>query len=315
MKNVSIFLLQALFFFNACSNTEKSETNALKSVEPINRVVGIARIEPQDPIIQLSTPVNGVVKKIWKSENDDIKTGTVILELDHELEDAKILQQQIEVSTQTKQLKADRDAVSEYLARYDNAVSEYQHLKSLYEKGAEIQQNIDKANTEMKSLKSNLNRFLSLAEVSESKLIQSKASLRTVMIERDQKIIKSPVKGTILEINAQPGEFLDNQQSFAQIRPEGKIIAVCEIDEINADKITNGQKAWIRNVGAADTLTTGNVYFISSFLKKKSLFTDQSGEKEDRRVRTIKVMLDNPEHLLLNERVECVVDISGKPKN
>jgi hypothetical protein len=42
-----------------------------------------------------------------------------------------------------------------------------------------------------------------------------------------------------------------------------------------------------RNVGSLDTLSTGTIYFTSSFLKKKSLFTDQSGEKEDRRVRTI----------------------------
>jgi hypothetical protein len=56
------------------------------------------------------------------------------------------------------------------------------------------------------------------------------------------------------------------------------------------------------------------VYFTSSFLKKKSLFTDQSGEKEDRRVRTIKLLLDAPENLLLNARVECVIDISNSVK-
>jgi hypothetical protein len=44
------------------------------------------------------------------------------------------------------------------------------------------------------------------------------------------------------------------------------------------------------------------------------LFTDQSGEKEDRRVRTIKIMLDRPDRLLLNARVECVIDISGNLK-
>ena len=78
--------------------------------------------------------------------------------------------------------------------------------------------------------------------------------------------------------------------------------------------IVEGQKGWIRNVGSVDTLSTGTVYFTSSFLKKKSLFTDQSGEREDRRVRTIKMMLDQPEKLLLNARIECVIDISGNLK-
>jgi hypothetical protein len=89
---------------------------------------------------------------------------------------------------------------------------------------------------------------------------------------------------------------------------------VCEIDEMYAGKIAVGQKGWIRNVGSIDTLSTGTVYFTYSFLKKKSLFTDQSGEKEDRRVRTIKMMLDQPEKLLLNARIECVIDISGNLK-
>ena len=75
-----------------------------------------------------------------------------------------------------------------------------------------------------------------------------------------------------------------------------------------------GQNGWIRNVGSSDTLSTGKVYFAFSFLKKKSLFTDQSGEKEDRRVRTIKMMLDNPDKLLLNARVECVIDIFSNSK-
>ncbi len=100
-------------------------------------------------------------------------------------------------------------------------------------------------------------------------------------------------------------------QSFGQITPKGKMIAICEIDESNAGIVFVGQKGWIRNVGSADTLSTGTVYFAASFLKKKSLFTDQSGEKEDRRVRTIKMMLDNPNQLLINARVECVLDIAN----
>ena len=131
----------------------------------------------------------------------------------------------------------------------------------------------------------------------------------------NQKIILSPVNGRILELTVLAGGSVGTQQSLAQISPEGKTIAVSEIDEMYAGKIVIGQKGWIRNVGSTDTLSTGTVYFTSSFLKKKSLFTDQSGEKEDRRVRTIKLFLDQPEKLLLNARIECVIDISGNPKN
>jgi hypothetical protein len=115
-----------------------------------------------------------------------------------------------------------------------------------------------------------------------------------------------------LELDVLVGSSITAQQAIGQISPQGRTIAICEIDELYAEKVAVGQKAWIRHVGTTDTISTGTVYFTSSFLKKKSLFTDQSGEKEDRRVRTIKMMLDHPDQLLLNERVECVVDLSIK---
>jgi len=165
------------------------------------------------------------------------------------------------------------------------------------------------------SFQSNLKRLQAGADVSKSRLNETKAALHEAQIERARKIILSPVNGRILEITVLAGGSVDTQESLAQISPEGKTIAICEIDEMYAGKIAVGQKGWIRNVGSLDTLSTGTVYFTYSFLKKKSLFTDQSGEKEDRRVRTIKMFLDQPEKLLLNARIECVIDISGNPKN
>ena len=216
--------------------------------------------------------------------------------------------------TQASQIKVDAASVGEFEAKVSNANSELQRLQNLLLKGAETQQTVDDANTNLKSFNSNLNRLEASVAVSKSKWQETKTALITAQIERDQKIIRSPIKGKILELTVLIGSSISIQQSFAQISPEGKTIAICEIDELNADKIMVGQNGWIRNVGSSDTLSTGKVYFAFSFLKKKSLFTDQSGEKEDRRVRTIKMMLDNPDKLLLNARVECVIDIFSNSK-
>ena len=271
-------------------------------------------IVPEKDIVELSSPVNGIATKILKSENDSVSVGTPIIELDHQLEDAKVKQLSSEVATQSAQIKGDDASVGEYEAKYENAVSELQRMQRLMAKGAETQQAVDDANTILKSFQSNLKRLQASADVSKSRLNETKAALNVAQLERDQKIILSPVNGKILELTVLTGSSVDTKQSFAQISPEGKTIAVCEIDEMYAGKIAVGQKGLIRNVGSLDTLSTGTIYFTYSFLKKKSLFTDQSGEKEDRRVRTIKMMLDKPEKLLLNARIECVIDISGNLK-
>jgi HlyD family secretion protein len=298
----------------SCNNADKKKEAAAEKAKleiAKSRVVGVGMIVPEKDIVQLSSPVNGIVKKIFKNENDSVSIGTPVLELDHQLEDAKVNQLTSEVVTQAAQINGDEASVGEYQAKYDNAVSELQRMKRLLAKGAETQQAVDDANTNLKSFQSNLKRLQSGADVSKSRLNETKAALHVAQIERDQKIILSPVNGKIMELTVLIGGSVNTQQSFAQISPDGKTIAVCEIDEMYAEKIAVGQKGWIRNVGSIDTLSTGTVYFTFSFLKKKSLFTDQSGEKEDRRVRTIKMLLAQPEKLLLNARVECVIDISG----
>lgn len=316
MKRI-VFLLSLLSIITSCGNNqlkEKTAADKIKDAGTVNQVVGIGKIEPESDIVQLSAPVNGIVQKILKKENDSVSVGTPILELDHQLEDGKVRQLVTEVNTQAAQIKADEASVGEYEAKYNNSVSEVQRLQRLLAKGAETQQAVDDANTSLKSYQSNLKRLQASVTVSKSKLEQTKAALHVAEIERDQKIIRSPVNGKLLELSTLIGSSIDTRQSFAQISPMGKTIAVCEIDEMYADKVSVGQKAWIRNVGSPDTLSTGTVYIALSFLQKKSLFTDQSGEKEDRRVRTIKIMLDQPDRLLLNARVECVIDISGNLK-
>ena len=45
------------------------------------------------------------------------------------------------------------------------------------------------------------------------------------------------------------------------------------------------------------------------YLKKKSLFSEQAGDAEDRRVREVRITLKNAEKILFNTRVECVMAI------
>ncbi len=311
-NNYLMFFLIILMFFS-CNNKEKKEKlekeNAKKALSA-TQIVGIGKIVPENDIIQLSAPVNGIVAKIYKKENDTVSIGTVILELEHHLEDAKLTQLSAEVATQAAQINVDAASVGEFEAKYNNAKVELQRLQHLLEKGAETQQTVDDMHTNVKSFQANFQRLKAVVVVSKDRLQETNAALQLAQTELNQKIIISPISGRILELSVLIGGSVAIQQAFGQISPEGKTIAICEIDEAYAEKIVVGQKGWIREVSAADTLSTGTVYFAASFLKKKSLFTDQSGEKEDRRVRTIKILLDKPAKLLLNARVECVIDIS-----
>ncbi len=223
MKRI-VFLLSLLSIITSCGNNqlkEKTAADKIKDAGTINQVVGIGKIEPESDIVQLSSPVNGIVQKILKKENDSVSKGTPILELDHQLEDGKVKQLATEVNTQAYQIRVDEASVGEYEAKYNNAVLELQRLQRLLAKGAETQQVVDDANTAVKSFQSNLKRLQAGVTVSKSKLEQTKAALHVAEIERDQKIIRSPVNGKLLELSTLIGSSIDTRQSFAQISPMG----------------------------------------------------------------------------------------------
>jgi len=298
-----------------CKNKEADSKNSTKKpVVAIQQVVGIGKIEPENEIIQLSAEVDGIVEKIYKNENDTVNKGDLIFELKHSIQDATIVQLKQAAAVQKAQIKVDESAIKELQIKYANSSVASQRLINLLAKGAETQQAVDNATTEMQSLMANIDKSQATVLVSKMRWKETNAQTAIAMAELKQKFKTAPAKGILLELNIQTGNYIDSKQIVAQINTGGKTVAVCEIDELFAAKIKIGQSAIIRNFGALDTLSIGKVYFTSSFLKKKSLFTDQSGEKEDRRVREIKILLDNPATILLNSRIECVVFIAKNKK-
>jgi hypothetical protein len=78
------------------------------------------------------------------------------------------------------------------------------------------------------------------------------------------------------------------------------------------NKLQLGQQAIIRTQGTDDQLAKGEVVYLSPYLKKKSLFSDDSANMEDRRVREVRIRLTGAANLLINSRVEAVIDLSTK---
>ncbi len=69
-----------------------------------------------------------------------------------------------------------------------------------------------------------------------------------------------------------------------------------------------GQLAIIRQPGSDRELARGVVFYAAPSLKKKSLFSDDAGNLEDRRVREVRIRVTSGQPLLYNSRVECVID-------
>lgn len=314
MKAIHYFIIFGSLIISCGTKKTKDKADNTIRIANVTHVVGIGKIEPESDIIQLSAEVTGIIEKIYLKENDTVKKGETILALKHGIEAANIAEIKSQLATQSAQIIANESSIELAKIKYENANSELLKLRKLFADGAGTQQEVDDAETATKTYSADIVQQKALVEVSRRKLAEIEKQIIVSNESLKQRFISSPIDGVILELSVLIGGVVNSQTPFAQLASNGKTIAVCEIDEMFAPKIKIDQRAIIRNAGNSDTLSVGTVYFVSTFLKKKSLFTDQAGEKEDRRVREIKIRLNNPLQLLLNTRVECIVSLTENTK-
>jgi len=305
-------LLVALAALAACGAKEEPKETAIAyegAPEQISEVIGIGKVEPEQDLIQLATNDGGVVARVHAKEGDAVHPGMVILELENSVAAAKLPQVRARLTTQEAQVTADQKAVAEAETQLANLQRTLSRSENLYAKSAETLETLQNVQSEVRLQKSAIERLRANVQVSRNRLSEIRSDLTIAERELALKTVKAPVSGTILSISATPGSAIPPQTSFAELAPDGSTIVRCEIDELFADRVKEGQQASIRQIGAGKVLAEGKVIYTAPLLKKKSLFSETAGEKEDRRVREVKILLKDPGSLLLNSRVECVISI------
>lgn len=314
MKNsVSTVLIFCLcLLYSGCADkaavpaVEESLTTAPASA---SQVVGQARIEPEGKVANLAASVNGIVKNVFKQENDSVRSGDIIVALEHDVEQAKLSQSVSRLKVQMAKLKASESELEEYRVRVANKEKEFRRLQALLTKGSETQQRIDDAETELNVLKSTERKALANLEMARAELLELQQQRDLAQAELAQRFVRAPGSGRLISMNAVAGSALEPQTSFAEFAPDGRLIARAEVDELFANQVRVGQPVVVRLVGSGQTITSGTVVYAASSLKRKSLFSEKAGDQEDRRVREVKIRLEDTRSLLINSRVECVIQI------
>ena len=106
-------------------------------------------------------------------------------------------------------------------------------------------------------------------------------------------VVKAPINGTILKVNIQPGEGVQNNQSVVEIGDTQTMYVVAEIYETDITQVKLGQSATIKtNVITKDL--QGEVVEIGQKIGKKDILETDPLADTDARVVEVKIRL-NPE--------------------
>jgi len=290
---------------------KKNEASSDQSLSPLalkpDKIVGLGRIEPELKLLNLHSEVPGIVIKIPFQPGEKISQGEAIIELSNAVEKARLEQSIAKVQTQSFQVKAAEASLSAMKIRTANAKLNFDRIKKLYETDVQTQSSYDQAKSEYESMLEDIKRLEAELISAKNLLKQSQADEKLALAEFERKFTKAPVDGQLLSLDITLGSLLSPDKSFGTFAPSSPLTAWCEIDELFAGEVYLGQKAYVRYEGETDPLTWGKVSFVGPYLRKKSIFSDDIGDLEDRRIREVRITLEPDTKLLLGSRIECVI--------
>lgn len=305
---ISPLVILALVLFS-CSSKEAPVKLEKYKVKKIDQIIGVARIEPAAKICPLGSESSGKIVQIHVKEGMFVKKGTLLVTLDQSLDAAQLAQTDAKLHTRQQRIKSLEAKIQAIELKVDLANTERLRDKNL----AQAQAGTQKAAFDSESAYKNLKAELAIAQAD---LAEAKASLSELSSERnyneklrDKKNIYAPADGMILNWDIKLGQTIASGIKLADFAPDGDLIATTEVDELYAMKVKKGQRVKINIQGTKEELSSGTVIYCAPFLSKKSIFNDRADNLEDRRVREVRVRIDNPDAVLIGSRVECVISL------
>lgn len=305
-------LMGLLLIITGCGDkkTEPLETkNPASKIEP-EQVFGIGRIEPELKILELTSETTGIIKAINFQPGDMVSQGQKIIELTNEVEQAQLAQAAARVKVQQSEIEAAQARLAGTKIKADNAKANFERAKNLFDQNAEAERTYDDARTEYESLVQQIKQLEADVITAQNLLKQYQAAYQLAQAELNRKFICAPIDGQVLSLDVTIGSLISTGQSFGTFAPKSALSAWCEIDELFAPSVQVNQNAYVRSQGMADTLAWGKVSFVGPHLRKKSIFADDVGVLEDRRVREVRILLDPKAEILYGTRVECVIFVN-----
>lgn len=315
---IHIFIIVSLLTSCGKSKAKKAEDAALKldslknAETTNNRILGVARIEPELGIMNILAGTSGRISAVLIKENDDVQKGQPLINIEIAEEKAQLAQAKSKIGTQKAFIQANKAKLEAIEIDFRNAQETYERDTKLYAIKGQTKQILQESKAKMDKLEKDMDAAKSTIKQSKSTIGELNADIKFSKTVINQKKVTAPVAGKILVLPIKIGEYVNFETQIAEFAPAGAYIAKTEVDELFADRVQLGQKAFILSQATGDTLATGKVSFAAEYLKAKSLFKDQNSEQEDRRVREVHIRLDEKKvgkKPLIGSRVDCLINL------
>jgi HlyD family secretion protein len=313
---------------------------APKKLAPLgvpNRVSAWGRLAPQSDVIPLSAAANQLVacvEELLVAEGDEIIQGQPIAILDsHERRKATVEEAQARVASAQAKLEAVQAGAKPEEIAVQNALieanqAELDDAKQQHERATRLAAtnsisdedqaqrlmrwrkataSLNQARQQLESIKNPRAEDIAFAR---AEVALAKNSLAVAQADLEQSVIRSPIKGQVLQVHARQGERI-GEKGVVDIGDTHLMHAIAEVYEEDIGRIALGQTADV-NVPSLKCDLRGKVERISRIVARKSVFSNDPVEDTDARVVEVRIVLDAEDSRrvagLSNARIHARID-------
>ena len=326
---------------------------ALVTAPKITKVTALGRLEPQGEVIQLSAPTlssGNRVERLLVQEGDRVKAGQVIAILDNRdrlqaayeqaqeavrvaqaklaitqagAKQGEISAQQAEIARLAAQQQGDiaaqRATVARLTSELQNAETEFERYRSLYQEGAisasnldskrlvldSAQKSVQEAQAVLARLQSTSPAALSQAQANLERIAEVRpvdvqagqvevdralAAMKQAKAEHDQAYVRSPIEGEVLAIHTHAGEAVASN-GIAEIGKTQHMYAIAEVYQSDIHRVKSGQVVRVSSDSIPGELV-GTVERIDSQVKRQTIVNTDPSTNIDSRVVEVHIALD-----------------------
>ncbi|MBN9888931.1 efflux RND transporter periplasmic adaptor subunit [Pelagibaca abyssi] len=198
-------------------------------------------------MIRLSTPVAGIVDEVFVDRGDQVEKGEIVARLNTDLEEIalEIARARAEDSSQIASLEA-RIAFLESRAERNEQLAETNAVSQAQAQEARLEAQVAQKELDL----AHLEKRLAAMQVTE-------AAARL-----EQKVMRSPVDGVVMERLLNPGEYRDGEAHIATIAKLDRLRVEAFVPIDYYDRLALGQPVTIRPEPPLDSLYAAEITVI-----------------------------------------------------
>lgn len=278
-------------------------------------VAALGRIEPHQGIMSVSAPVileagNGILlKSLNVAVGDEVRQDQMLATTESEAM-LKAIRDRAGAALELAQNEFNAADADAHAACVRAAVSrrEADRRQSLLGQNLSSLEESERASADAEFQEASCHAATMQSHARQAAVAVAEKELRLREVLLSRAYVRAPANGTVLQINAWPGEAIGPRGVLELGRTEN-MYAIAEVYETDISRVSVGQKATVTS-SAFDGPLRGVVEIIRPMVRKQDVMGTDPAASKDARIIEVEILLDEPERVkqLSNLQVEVLIE-------